>query len=278
MEDLDPDRSRSYFASQLMVDLRWLALDWDEGPDVGGPYAPYGQDQRREQYAQALMVLEQRDLVYTCYCSRAEVRAAASAPHGSVPAEQCANQCWSLSSQQRSVREAEGRRPCVRIRAPRTMLPTEFEDMCQGVQSEQVSRSAGDFVLRRADGVHAYQLAVVVDDGSMGISHVVRGADLLPSTARQIWLHQILGYQPPVFAHVPLLVDSQGVRLSKRHASLEIAEIRAKGVKPTMIIGWLATWAGLIPAFENVQPRDLIGLLDLRELPRQNIVVPQRAI
>ncbi len=275
IEDLDPDRSRSHFAQQLIADLRWLGLDWDEGPDVGGPYAPYIQDQRRERYAQALLQLEQRGLVYACYCSRAEVRAVASAPHGVAPTEQCANQCRALSTQQRMAREAHGRRPCLRIRAPSSMPPTQFEDLCQGSQTELVAQTAGDFVLRRADGVHAYQLAVVVDDGAMEITHVVRGCDLLPSTARQIWLHHVLGYEPPVFAHVPLLIDDQGHRLSKRHASLAIAELRSGGVTSTTIIGWLAAWGGIIPSAEDVQPGDLIGLLDFQQLPRKNIVVPQ---
>jgi glutamyl-tRNA synthetase len=276
MEDLDPDRSRPQFAAQLLADLRWLGLDWDEGPDVGGPDAPYIQDQRRADYAAALDQLIAQELVYACYCSRAEVRAAASAPHGPSQRERCPNECWRLSTAQRQSREQAGRRPSLRVRMPEQPTPIHFDDLCVGPVDEDIAQTAGDFVVRRADGVHAYQLAVVVDDGAMAISHVIRGVDLLDSTARQIWLHRLLGFAPPRFGHVPLLIDAEGHRLSKRHASLAVAELRAAGHHPTEITGWLAHWAGLTPRPEPVQPRDLIGALDLARLPRQNIVIGDR--
>jgi glutamyl-tRNA synthetase len=273
MEDLDPDRSRAHWTAQSLDDLRWLGLDWDEGPDIGGPYAPYEQDQRRLLYAQALDRLLEQGLVYACYCTRSEVRAAASAPHGAGPREHCPNRCWALSTVERQAREAAGRKPCLRICMPADLTPIQFDDLCQGSIVEDVSQAAGDFVIRRADGVHAYQLAVVVDDGEMAMTHVIRGADLLDSTARQIWLYRFLGYTPPQFGHVPLLIDPDGHRLSKRQASLAIAALRASGKRPTEIIGWLAYWAELIPAPEEVQPRDLIGLLDLARQTRPQIVV-----
>jgi glutamyl-tRNA synthetase len=252
MEDLDPDRSRPQFAANLLSDLRWLGLDWDEGPDVGGPYAPYDQDRRRSLYAQALDKLTAQELVYKCYCTRAEVRAAASAPHRAEQREHCPNNCWDLSSRQRQAYQASGRRPCLRIRMPDLSTPIHFTDLCQGRVSEDVAQAAGDFVIRRADGVHAYQLAVVVDDAAMQITHVLRGVDLLDSTARQIWLHHVLSSTPPQWAHVPLLIGADGHRLSKRHASLAIAELRAAGKRPTEIIGWLAHWAGMLPTPEDV--------------------------
>ncbi len=273
IEDLDPDRSRPHYAAQLIDDLRWLGFDWDEGPDVGGLFAPYSQSERRAFYADALSTIEERGLVYPCYCTRAEVRAAASAPHGLTPRECCPNRCWLLSTHEQQVREAPGRPPCLRIRIPDGTTSVAFDDLCRGPQREEVAQIAGDFVLRRSDGVHAYQLAVVVDDGLMAISHVVRGADLLDSTARQIWLHEMLGYTPPQFAHVPLLVDTAGRRLSKRQAALAVAALRARGTRPTTIIGWLAAAAGLIPAAEEARPADLVGLLDLGRLPRHDIVV-----
>jgi glutamyl-tRNA synthetase len=273
MEDLDPDRSRPQWATQLLEDLRWLGLDWDEGPDLGGPYAPYEQDRRRARYAEALERLAAQNLVYDCYCTRAEVRAAASAPHGVEQREHCPNHCWALSAAERQTRAAAGRRPCLRIRMPDTIAPIGFEDLCRSWISEDLLQAAGDFVIRRADGVHAYQLAVVVDDGEMAISHVIRGADLLDSTARQIWLHQVLGYTPPHFGHVPLLIDPEGHRLSKRQSSLAVAALRAAGKRPAEIIGWLAFWAGLIPAREDALPRELIGALDLGTLSRTPIVV-----
>lgn len=264
LEDLDPDRSRPELAARLLEDLRWLGLDWDEGPDIGGPYAPYEQAPRHERYAAALGRLQQQGLVYACYCSRATVRAAASAPHGSPGREHCPNNCWLLSAAEQAAREASGRRAALRIRAPSQPTVVRFDDLCRGPVVEDVA-AAGDFVMRRADGVHAYQLAVVVDDGEMGITHVVRGADLLDSTARQIWLHRLLGYRPPRFGHVPLLVDAEGRRLSKRQAGLSVAELRASGWRPGQIIGLLARWAGL-DAPDEARPADLLGLLDLGAL------------
>lgn len=279
IEDLDPDRSRPQWTAQLLDDLRWLGLDWDEGPDTGGPYAPYEQDRRRGRYAEALECLAAQGLTYACYCTRAEVRAAASAPHGAEPREQCPNNCWMLSPRERQSREAAGRRPCLRMRMSEAIAPIQFEDLCRGLISENLGQVAGDFVIRRADGVHAYQLAVVVDDGEMAISHVIRGADLLDSTARQIWLHRVLGYTPPHFGHVPLLIDPDGHRLSKRQSSLAVAALRAAGKRPAEIIGRLAWWAGLIPVFEETLPRELIGALDLPALSREPIVVdPQELI
>jgi len=146
------------------------------------------------------------------------------------------------------------------------------------VLSEDVAHTAGDFVVQRADGVHAYQLAVVVDDGAMGITHVIRGTDLLDSTARQIWLHQTLGFASPAFGHVPLLIDRDGHRLSKRHAALAVAELRAAGKRPTEIVGWLAHWAGLQPRPSVVQPQELIGALNLAALPQHDIVIDVAAL
>jgi glutamyl-tRNA synthetase len=281
MEDLDPDRSRQHFADQLLDDLHWLGLDWDEGPDVGGPYAPYVQDQRRDRYAAALEQLQKRDLVYACFCTRAQLRAAASAasaPHGAPPREQCASRCWALRADEQAARIAAGRRPALRLRLPPDVSPICFDDLCAGRVCDDLPRTAGDFVLRRADGVHAYQLAVVVDDGDMAITHVVRGADLLPSTARQIWLHRLLGYTPPTYAHVPLLIDRDGHRLSKRHASLAVAELRAAGKRPGQIVGWLARWAGLTDREIEITPRDLLGALDLAMLPRVSVVIDPQSL
>lgn len=278
MEDLDPDRSRPHLAARLLNDLHWLGLDWDEGPDVGGPYAPYVQDARRERYAAALERLAEHGLIYACYCSRAEVRAAASAPHGAPQREGCPNQCRQLTLEQQRAYEGTGRKACLRVRMPATIEPIRFDDLCNGVIAEDVANVAGDFVLRRADGVHAYQLAVVVDDGAMAITHVIRGADLLGSTARQIWLHRQLGSTPPRFGHVPLLIDAAGHRLSKRQASLALAALRAAGVQPHELVGWLAYWAELLPAPEPVQPFELVGMLHLGHLPRHSIVVDSEAL
>jgi glutamyl-tRNA synthetase len=272
VEDLDPDRSRPELAAAQLADLRWLGLDWDEGPDVGGRLGPYVQSERTARYERAIEVLAGQDLLYPCYCTRAEIRAAASAPHGAERGDYPGT-CRNLTLDQRKAREAQGRRPCLRARMPDAPTLIRFDDLVCGPMEEDVAGASGDFVVRRADGVHAYQLAVVVDDGLMGITHVVRGADLLGSTARQIWLHQWLGLVPPRFGHVPLLVGADGHRLSKRHASLSVARLRAAGAKPREIIGNLAHLAGMVPSCRPAMPHDLIGALDLSRLPRQAIVI-----
>ena len=278
VEDLDPDRSRPALQARQLADLRWLGLDWDEGPDTGGPYAPYVQSERRPRYEAALAALAEQDLVYPCYCTRAEVRAAASAPHGAEGRSDYPGTCRHLTAAQRAAREQAGRRPSLRMRLPDVPTPIHFEDLRCGPVVEDLARGGGDFILRRADGVHAYQLAVVVDDAEMAITHVVRGADLLSSAGRQIWLHQLLGYAPPRFGHVPLLLGADGSRLSKRHAGLSVARLRAAGATPGAIIGALASLGGLIPRREPLLPRDLVGTLDLPRLPAADIGIEERDV
>ena len=273
VEDLDPDRSRPDLARQQLADLQWLGLDWDEGPDMGGPHEPYVQSQRTSLYAAAIDKLIANNLVYPCYCTRAEVRAAASAPHGIAGRGDYPGTCRNLMPAERRERELRGRRPCLRVRMPDAATAIRFDDLCYGPVEEDLAREAGDFVVRRADGVHAYQLAVVVDDALMEITHVIRGADLLSSTARQVWLHRVLGYQAPRFGHVPLLLGADGHRLSKRHAALSVAQLRAAGTTPQQIIGMLAHTAGLIDRRTPAMPHDLLGTLDLARLPRGEIVI-----
>lgn len=278
MEDLDPERSRPQLAANVLVDLRWLGLDWDEGPDVGGSHGPYAQDLRRAHYAAALARLLEDGVVYHCFCSRAEMRAAALAPHGPDMPAHCPNHCWALSEADRRARFATGRPASIRIRIPSDSGPVHFLDRCAGPQSEDVASAAGDFVLRRADGVHAYQLAVVVDDGLMHISDVVRGNDLLTSTARQMWLHRRLGFIPPRFAHVPLLVAPNGERLSKRHAALALAQLRAARVSPREVVGYLGYWANLIPEPVPLWPHELVGTLQMPSLPQHNVVIDPESL
>lgn len=276
IEDLDPDRSRSELVRQQIDDLQWLGLDWDEGSDIGGPYAPYVQSQRTGYYTAALEQLVAEGRVYPCYCTRAEVRAAASAPHGAEGQGDYPGTCRDLTPVEQQERAVRGRRPSLRIRMPDRPTLIHFDDLCQGSVSEDLATGAADFVLRRADGVHAYQLAVVVDDGMMGMTHVIRGADLLSSTARQVWLHRLLGYAAPRFGHVPLLLGSDGHRLSKRHAALSIARLRAAGIRPEQIIGALAYRAGLTVREEPAMPRDLVGLLNLGRLTREPIIIDEQ--
>ncbi len=243
VEDLDRPRVRPGATVSMLADLRWLGLDWDEGPDVGGPYAPYTQSERQELYETYLQHLQEAGLVYPCYCSRAEIARIASAPHGSE-GPRYPGTCRDLSGNQRRRYEAAGRRPSLRFRVPDERV-VAFDDLVAGPNSQRVQQSVGDFILRRSDGIFAYQFAVVVDDGLMRINQVVRGADLLSSTARQILLFEALGFPVPTFAHVPLWLDSTGQRLSKRDQSAGLEPLRAGGATPEQIVGQLAASCGL---------------------------------
>lgn len=271
IEDLDPDRSRPAYAQGLMDDLAWLGLDWDEGPDLGGPHAPYVQSQRLALYDEALRGLAERGLVYPCFCSRKELRAAASAPHAGEESPAYGGACRFLSEAERQAKARAGRQPALRLRCSAEAV--SFTDLLHGRITVDPSLAAGDFALRRSDGVHAYQLAVVVDDAAMGISLVVRGDDLLPSTPGQVALFRLLGFDPPEFLHVPLLVDGQGVRLSKRHGSLELARLREAGTRPEAVLGYLAWKAGLLPAPGRASAGDLLAGFDPARLPRSPVMV-----
>lgn len=268
MEDLDQPRVRAGAAQRLLEDLRWLGLDWDEGPDVGGPLGPYVQSQREALYRSALGRLHARGLLYPCYCTRAELARLASAPQGGADTQaRYPGTCRHLSERQRHAQEAAGRRPALRFRVPDE--PIRFEDDVVGPMVESVAETVGDFVVRRSDGVVAYQLAVVVDDGLMGITQVVRGADLLSSTARQLALFDALGYpRPTTFAHVPLVLDRAGERLAKRDAAAGVGALRAGGMDATTVVGRLAASCGLWPAHEPATARAVLAAFDPARLAR----------
>ena len=244
VEDLDRPRVRQGATQRMLDDLRWLGIDWDEGPDVGGPYAPYMQSERQALYIAHLQRLQEAGLLYPCYCSRAEIARAASAPHEDE-GPRYPGTCRDLSEQQRRELEAAGRRPSLRLRVDDERVIT-FHDLLAGRQEQHVQKAVGDFIVRRADGIFAYQFAVVVDDALMHITQVVRGADLLASTARQILLYEALGFAVPAFAHVPLLLDSEGKRLSKRLQSEGLEPLRAAGATPAQVVGRLAAGCGLV--------------------------------
>lgn len=248
VEDLDRPRVRPGVTERMLRDLRWLGLDWDEGPDVGGPYAPYIQSERQGIYEAYLQRLQVAGLVYPCYCSRADIARAASAPHGEEDeGPRYPGTCRNLTDSERRQREASAphRRPSLRFRVDDERIVV-FEDALLGRQEQHVQRAVGDFIVRRADGIFAYQFAVVVDDALMRITQVVRGADLLSSTARQILLYEALGFPVPSFAHVPLVMDTGGKRLSKRQQSEGLEPLRAAGITSQEVVGQLAASCGLV--------------------------------
>ncbi|GMK48239.1 glutamyl-Q tRNA(Asp) synthetase [Paenibacillus glycanilyticus] len=273
MEDIDGPRCRPELAGQALADLRWLGLDWDEGPDVGGPHSPYTQSERIPFYEEALDKLLACDKLYPCFCSRAELLAVASAPHGlSSEGPAYAGTCRHLTlEQQRERREAKT--PSLRFKVDETRAIT-YEDGIAGTMRFPPG-VGGDFVVRRADGIISYQLAVVIDDAAMNMTDVLRGADLMDSTPRQLLLYEALGLPAPRFAHVPLLMGEDGKRLAKRHGDTSIAGLKEAGVGPERIIGWLAFLAGQTDRFEPIAATELIGYFDQGRIPNEPITISE---
>ena len=279
MEDLDPQRSRPAFAEAIQEDLAWLGLDWDAGPHddapAGSPDAgALTQSLRSPFYARALAGLEAAGLTYPCFCSRKELRMLASAPHPGEEEPPRADPCRELGARERARLLAAGRHAALRLRCPAEEVA--FTDAVMGPQRFTPEEFGGDFALRRSDGVVAYQLAVAVDDGLMGVTEVVRGRDLLPSTPRQLLVMRFLGLSAPRYAHIPLLLDEEGERLAKRHASLSLRALRTRGAEPARIIGYLACLAGINPGAGPVRPRELVGRFSLNALPRTDLRVMQK--
>ena len=249
VEDLDRGRSRPDFEAMMLRDLAWLGLDWDEGPDVGGPYGPYRQSARSDLYARAAARLQ----TFACTCTRKEVREATLAPHGAEPVYP--GTC--------RMRPTHPERPAaLRWRVPAGIV--EVEDALAGVVRQDARTQIGDFVLRRTDGAWAYQLAVVVDDAAMEITDVLRGANLLDSTPRQVLLQRALGLPTPRHAHAPLVCGPDGDKLSKRHGAPDLAALREAGVDPRKVVAMLARSSGLAGAdVTAIHPRELIASFEL---------------
>jgi glutamyl-tRNA synthetase len=256
IEDLDQARVVAGAEARLLDELRFLGLDWDEGPDVGGPHAPYRQSERRVLYDAAVDRLLSGGQAYLCACSRADIARAASAPHGE-DGPRYPGTCASLTPAEAESRAAAaGRQPSVRFRGAGVRLP--FEDLVRGASDPLGEAGLDDFVIRRADGTAAYHLAVVVDDAAMGITQVVRGDDLLSSTPRQLALYRALGAAPPRYAHVPLVLSAGGERLAKRTRPVSIGDLRQRGFEAGRLVGALAASAGLGTPEQALLPAALL--------------------
>ena len=244
-EDLDRDRCKPEFVTAMFEDLRWFGFRWQEGPDIGGPFAPYTQSERRQFYVEALEKLRAGGFIYPCICSRRDVQQALGAPHLGDEEPVYPGTCRPTAGnhQHQMNIKPSGARLNWRFRVPdgETIC---FNDGALGAQSLGAGRDFGDFIVWRHDDVPSYQLAVTVDDAAMRITEVVRGADLLVSTARQLLLYRALGLTPPAFLHCPLMTDEHGVRLAKRHDSLSLRALRQGGVTTPEGLRKLPSFAG----------------------------------
>ena len=269
IEDLDPQRSKAEFARLIEDDLDWLGLTWDEGGVEGtGPCAPYSQSLRSDIYADCFSRLNDLGLTYTCRCRRADIMAT-QAPHESDGRIIYRGTCRPAAAPPFPRTENMG------SGATRLFVPDReitFTDRVYGSQTVNLTQHCGDFIIRRADGAWAYQLAVVTDDALMGITEVVRGCDLLLSTAQQLYLYHLLGFKAPGFAHLPLLCNGAGQRLSKRDSAMSMADLRQHHT-PREVIGILGHLAGLTPAPAPYSPAELLDIFDWSIIPREPIVV-----
>lgn len=265
VEDLDKERTIPAMVGGNLEELCWLGLEWDEGPDVGGPHAPYVQSERGALYEAALERLRAQERVFACYLSRKDLREMASAPHGQ-------GVVYGPLERQQNVKLAEskkraGKAPSLRFRVdPRRLT---FRDAFAGSQEIDTETQVGDVVVRRADGLWAYALAVVVDDIAMNISEVVRGDDLLVSTGAQLLLYEALHAAPPTFFHVPLLLDTSGERMAKRKGSLTLTSLRAAGVKPERVVGLLAYTLGLLPELQEATVAEGLAIYKPEKITRE---------
>jgi len=259
IDDLDSSRVRPGVAEAQLADLAALGLDWD-GPVVR-------QSERLDLYDAAIARLDDAGLLYPCYCTRAEIREAASAPHGPLPEGAYPGTCRELTAAQRAERAQAGRPGALRLRAAGTVVA--FTDRLRGPRQDAVD----DLVVRRNDGVAAYNLAVVVDDAAQRVGEVVRGADLLQTTARQLHLAALLGLAAPVYAHVPLMLGPDGARLAKRHGAVTLADRAARGETAVEVRAQLAASVGLASPDERPSLEALLERFDPSAIPSEPSVL-----
>lgn len=260
MDDLDQPRVVAGSAEQILDDLRWLGIDWDEGPDVGGPHAPYVQSGRIDHYNRAFDHLQARALIYPCYCSRKDIREAASAPHEPGHVLKYLGTCRPCESMNEGVKTTEKLNKPAAWRFQVNDKPVYINDCVFGDFEQNLANEVGDFVIKRRDGLFAYQLATVVDDLEMGVSDVLRGIDLLDSAPRQVTIFEALGGPAPHFWHVPLMCDDKGQRLSKRDGADSLFALRQAGASAEQIIAELAADLCLIQT-DKISANELLNEL-----------------
>lgn len=268
IEDLDALRCPKEYADLIAEDLRWLGLDWDEGAYLGKDEKKYFQSQRNEIYQEYLNRLEKDGHLFPCFCSRGELHAA-DAPHLSDGRYRYAGTCRNLTQEEIAIKKFI-RPPALRARV--NDVPINFVDEHYGAQSYILEEDSGDFIVQRSDGVFAYHLAVVVDDALMGVTEIVRGRDLLDSVPVQLYLYKLLGFTPPQYCHIPLLVDKTGRRLAKRDKDLDMGILRQK-YTPETIIGYIAWQIGLLPQKEQITAQEFLKIFDVNKLSHEDIIL-----
>ncbi len=256
MEDLDTQRTSPEFAQILRQDLRWLGLSWDEETPA--------QSCRSQVYDHYFDLLRQKGLLYPCYCTRSQLHTV-NAPHTSDGTYVYPGTCRSLTREQRA---AFGRAPAWRVQVPDREI--SLTDLLQGPFTQNLQETCGDFVVRRADGLYVYQLAVTVDDGEYGITEVVRGVDLLGSAPRQMYLQELFGFSHPQYGHVPLLLAPDGRRLSKRDRDLDLGQLQ-KAFTPEQLLGILAHTAGLLEKAQPISAQELLHVFSWEKLPKDSL-------
>lgn len=265
IEDIDRDRSRMEYVEQAEHDLALLGLTWDRGGTKGGD--EYFQSKRTAYYEELVQTLTEKNLVYPCFCTRAELHAV-NAPHNSDGENIYPGTCRDLTVEE-IAEKSQKRPPALRFIVPDKVV--SFTDLHYGKVEQNLQKECGDFILRRSDGLFAYQLAVVADDAAMGVTEVVRGRDLLTSTPRQLHLYETLGLPAPQFAHTPLLLDRDGRRLAKRDRDASLSGLIEQGFTPQQVVGQLAYYAGLLDRPTPAEPKELLPLFDWRKVPMEDV-------
>ena len=260
MEDLDTLRTKAEYAELLRDDLKWLGLNWDEETEA--------QSTRSAVYDRYFEELREKNLLFPCYCTRSQLHNV-NAPHLSDGTYVYAGTCRNLTAEERAAKK--------RLPSWRVMVPDReyaFTDLVQGPYRENLLTDCGDFVVRRADGVYVYQLAVTVDDGESGVTEVVRGWDLLGSAPRQMYLQELFGFEHPTYAHIPMLMAPEGRRLSKRDQDLDMGALRSR-LSPEQLIGVLAHAAGLTETAQPISAKELATIFDWSKISGKEIVVTE---